>query len=144
TLRKRVTSALAYPAVVACAAIALSAFLLASIVPMFSSMYEQMHVPLPLQTSLLIEAADAFRSPLAIAAALSAGIGAAVLSAYVRCTPSGSQIFESLLFRMPAFGAIARKTSAGRFARVLGTLLRSGVHVVPALDVLVDAMGTQT
>jgi type IV pilus assembly protein PilC len=143
TLRKRIASALAYPAVVACAAVALSVFLLASIVPMFSSMYEQMHVPLPLQTSLLIEAGNALRSPLAIAAGLSGSIGVAVLAA-VRCTPSGSQLFEAVLFRLPAVGAIARKTLAGRFARVLGTLLRSGVHVVPALDVLVDAMTTQT
>jgi type IV pilus assembly protein PilC len=96
TLRKRIASALAYPAVVACAAVALSVFLLASIVPMFSSMYEQMHVPLPLQTSLLI--------------ALAARHCGRTLGEYRRCCSSGRALYAKRFatLRSSAFPAACR------------------------------------
>ncbi len=140
--RKRLAASLTYPAVVAFTAIALVLFLVVTIVPMFRSMYEQLHVPLPAVTSLLISVGLALRLPQLWAAGMVAcvlGIGAI---ARLRQTPRGSAAIEKALWSIPLSGAIARKAMMARLARMLGTLLRSGVALVPALNVVSDLAGS--
>ena len=48
-LRKRIGAALAYPAMVTLAAVALVLFLVADTMPVFASIFAQMHVPLPIR-----------------------------------------------------------------------------------------------
>lgn len=141
-VRKRVISALTYPAIVALGAIALIGFLLVSIVPMFRSMYEQMHVPLPRSTQMLLWTADFLRSPgvWILAGALAAAITAFI--AVVVRTPSAAIAAQAVLLRIPVAGPIARKTSVGRLSRMLGTLLHSGVALVPALEVASGVAGS--
>ena len=134
--RKRTAAALAYPLVVCLAAIALIVFLLASIVPMFRSMYDQMHVPLPGATRALIDVGLALRTPALWVCAGAACVAATALAAKLRASPRGARAIESVLFAMPVAGAIARKSAVARFARMLGTLLRSGVGLMDALDVV--------
>ncbi|MFN2449190.1 MAG: type II secretion system F family protein [Candidatus Baltobacteraceae bacterium] len=140
-LRKRVAAALAYPAFVAGAGGALVLFLVASIVPMFQSMYEQMRVPLPPATALLIRAAAAFHSPWAAAAfvALPVSIIAVALHARRR---HGAVAFEDVLMNVPLAGAIVRKSILARFAHLFGTLLRSGVDVVAAIETAAAGLGS--
>jgi type IV pilus assembly protein PilC len=139
-VRKRVISALAYPAIVSMSALALIVFLITSIVPTFRSMYDQMHVPVPGITRTLITVGTLLRNPLswigiALAIALSAGI---IVRA--RSTEGGAAALDGLLMRIPVAGAIARKATVGRLARMLGTLLRSGVGLIAALEVVTDVV----
>lgn len=138
--RKRIFAALTYPAVVTCAAAGLVLFLITTIVPMFRSMYEQLHVPLPAITSVLIAAGSALRSPLSWFT-----IGAGLLLpalAVVRLHNSerGRALLETALLRLPLAGTIAKKTAIAQLARMLGTLLRSGVGLVAALEVVTDVV----
>ena len=135
-LRKRVVSALSYPIVVSCAAIALALFLLVSIVPMFRSVYDQMHVALPPITSALIMTGTALQSPytwIAVLAAIAATVGGVAL---MRQNERAASAFENILANVPVWGAISRKATLGRLARLLGMLLRSGVGLVAALDLV--------
>ena len=125
--RKRLRAALLYPAFVASAASGLLIFLLTSIVPMFRSMYEQLHVPLPRITALLLAVGSALRQPwtwtiLAPAAAccLIAARNPSFRAAFVQ--------------RMPIVAPLMRKATLALLARTLGTLLRSGVGVVDSID----------
>jgi type IV pilus assembly protein PilC len=126
--RKRLGAALVYPAAVATAASALVVFLLTSVVPMFRSMYEQLHVPLPPITALLLAAGSALHLPVswAVLALFAASCAAAVRNAKFR---------ETLLLRIPVAGRVRRKATLAILARTLGTLLHSGVGVVAALEV---------
>lgn len=140
-VRKRVAASLAYPAVVAVAALALVAFLLVSIVPMFQSLYAQMRVPLPASTTALLLAGSALRSPSAIAAAI---VCAALLAAAVyavRSTPRGAAAAEHLAWKLPVLGAITRRVHGARFARTLGSLLQSGLPLTAALDTVAPVAG---
>jgi type II secretory pathway component PulF len=47
---------------------------------------------------------------------------------------------ESIGLSLPVAGTIARKSTIARFARMLGTLLHSGVGLVAALDVVTDVV----
>ncbi|MGZ3508895.1 MAG: type II secretion system F family protein [Vulcanimicrobiaceae bacterium] len=140
-LRKRLAAALAYPSVVACTACGLVLFLLVSIVPMFEEMYEQMHVALPPITSLLIHLGVALRNPVIWALVSAAVLGSAFLYLRIRASESGSRAFDGVRLRLPIVGGISRKAILARLARMLGSLLHSGVGLVQALDVVADVVG---
>ncbi len=141
TARKRVGSALAYPAVVCIAAVGLILFLLTTIVPVFSAMYGQMRVPLPPATSALINVGEWIHNSWMLGALIvvPAAAGGAVC---LRSSPTLVSALERLLFHVPYVGAIRRKASASRFARLLGTLLRSGVGIVEALEVVAQSVAS--
>jgi len=141
-LRKRVGAALTYPAIVGVAAIALVLFLLTSIVPMFRSMYEQLHAPLPHITLLLIGVGEFLRSPQAGIAAAAVCAGGAAAIAQARSSRTGSRAIDAIRLRIPLLRTIARKSSLARAARIFGTLLESGVGVVAALNAVADAAGS--
>ena len=138
-LRKRVSASLAYPLFVSAAAIVLTLFLVATIVPMFESLYSQMHVPLSPLTVILIEASHLLRSP---AALVVAPAGAA--SALWLCLPTASRRarMELLLMRVPVVKGLLGKSVLARLSFILGTLLHSGVALMPALETVSRAMGS--
>jgi type IV pilus assembly protein PilC len=138
--RKRVSAALTYPVIVACAAIGLILFLLTTIVPMFRSMYDQLHVPLPATTSALISLGLALQSPATWALAAAAALSLVLIIVRVRASERGNLALESLLAALPVAGAVLKKSTMARFARMLGTLLRSGVGLVAALEVVTDVV----
>ena len=139
-VRKRVAAALAYPAIVACAAIALIVFLITTIVPMFKSMYDQMHVPLPAITMALIALGTAMRSPIVWLVAGLLILVAVLAVIRVRDSRQGAVQLESVMLALPIAGAIVRKATLARLARMLGTLLRSGVGLIAALEVVTDVV----
>ncbi|HEX8806544.1 MAG TPA: type II secretion system F family protein, partial [Candidatus Aquilonibacter sp.] len=133
-IRKRVRSAMVYPLVVALAALALVLFLVGSTVPAFASMFAEMHVTLPWTTRALIACGNALREPLvwlAIALAPPATVGMIRMG---RRTERVALQLDSFSLVLPAFGGILRKSVIARFSRTLGTLLRSGVPLLAALD----------
>ncbi|MBC5816221.1 MAG: type II secretion system F family protein [Candidatus Eremiobacteraeota bacterium] len=141
TTRKRLTSALTYPGIVAATAAVLIVFLLSSIVPMFASLYDQMHVELPASTTFLLALGNNLRNVpfwlLGAASALTSGICAVKLLR----TKRGRLFLDSHKLRIPIFGSLMRKSALARFARMLGSLLKSGVGLVLALEVVADVVG---
>jgi type IV pilus assembly protein PilC len=141
-LRKSVVAALAYPATVLCASLTLVTFLIVRVVPMFSALFASFRVPLPLSTRVLIAIGDVASRPssLAVAGAAFAFAAAAAIAA-VR-TRSGRLAFDRFRFRVPVVGTLLRKTIVARFARMLGTLVHSGIELSAALEVVVPVTGS--
>src|SRR5262249_24970855 len=55
-------------------------------------------------------------------------------------TAAGRRMFDRLKIRVPLFGDIVRKNAVSRFCRTLGTLLKSGVAILSALEISKAAM----
>lgn len=138
--RKRIAAALMYPAIVACAAIGLILFLITTIVPMFRSMYEQMHVPLPPITAALISVGTVLQAPVAWIVMGIVGLLLSLTAVRLRGSERGEVMLDSIIFSLPVAGVIAKKATIARLARMLGTLLRSGVGLVAALEVVTDVV----
>jgi type IV pilus assembly protein PilC len=141
-LRKSVAAALAYPATVLGASLALLAFLIVHVVPMFATLFASFHVDLPLSTRILMALGDAASRPSTLA-------GGAVLTslAVAGCivaqrTRSGRYAFDRLRLSLPLVGSLLRKTIVARVARMLGTLVHSGIELSVALDVVVPVTGS--
>jgi type IV pilus assembly protein PilC len=141
-LRKSVLAALAYPATVLCASLTLVTFLIVRVVPMFSALFASFHVELPVSTRVLIALGDtASRPATLIAASAVVALAAAAALAATR-TPAGRIVFDRVRLNVPIAGTLLRKTIVARFARMLGTLVHSGIELSVALDVVLPVTGS--
>jgi general secretion pathway protein F len=67
------------------------------------------------------------------------GIGLAWLMAWLS-TPEGRIAKDGFMLRMPVFGALVRMLAVSRFARTLATLLRSGVPLLKAMEIVKNVL----
>lgn len=116
--------------------------LLTVVIPKFSIIFEDMGAALPLSTRLLLAGSGFLeRYFWLIAAVFIAGV--AVADRYRR-TPAGRLAIDRRLLRIPVLGALIREIETARFARTLGTLVRSGVPILRALNLAKDIVQNRT
>ncbi|MBM3823666.1 MAG: hypothetical protein FJ404_12400 [Verrucomicrobia bacterium] len=58
-------------------------------------------------------------------------------------TPSGARRWDEFKLKLPLIGPVFRSAALGRFARTLGTLARSGVSLLPALQIVENTLGNR-
>ena len=140
-LNEKVTAALTYPAVVLAMAGLVMTFILTFVLPTFVQLYQGMAAALPWSTRILLDVSVFLRRwGLYLAAVVPpAAYG---LSRWCR-RPTVREHMEDVLLRVPVFGTLWRKTVIARFSRTLGTLLRGGVPLLAALDVVARASGSR-
>jgi general secretion pathway protein F len=68
-----------------------------------------------------------------------AGLGLAWLMAWL-ATPEGRLSKDGFLLRLPIFGALLRMLAVSRFSRTLATLLRSGVPLLKAMEIVKNVL----
>ena len=141
-VRKKVRAALAYPAIVLSAALTLVLFLIARIVPMFAQMFDAFHVELPAATRFLLALGTVLAQPSSwIATALGCAAAAAAVALVGRST-AGALALDRLRLRIPVVGPLLHKSITARIARMLATLLRSGIDLVGAIRVVRPVAGS--
>jgi len=139
--RDAVVSALIYPVLLTGVGAAAVVFLMAFVIPRFAVIFRDLGATIPLPTLILLEASGAIQRHWWLLALL-AGRGV-LASRMVLATPRGRLGADRLLLRLPVAGEVIVKTEVARFTRILGTLLRSGVAMIPALAVVKDMLGNQ-
>jgi type IV pilus assembly protein PilC len=141
-LRKKVRSALAYPAVVVVAALGLVLFLIARIVPMFAQMFDAFHAELPATTRALLAAGVALQQPVTWVLVLLLPAAAMTAVACLARTRRGALLLDRVRLRLPVIGPLLHKAITARIARMLATLLRSGIELVTAIGVVRPVAGS--
>jgi type IV pilus assembly protein PilC len=138
-LRGKVKSAMTYPIVVFIVAILAVIGMLLFIVPVFAGMYSELGGELPFLTQILVTMSNIlkiFGLPIAI------GIGvAAFLWGRNRHKPEFREKVEPLYLKVPVFGNLTKKIALARFSRNLGAMLKAGVPILQALDIVGEASG---
>jgi len=139
--RDALLSALIYPTLLAAVGGAAVVFLMTFVIPRFADIFRDLGstIPLPTQVLLVISAWLRRYWWAIIGTALAAALALRVRMA----TPAGRLQADRILLRLPVLGRIALDTEVARFARITGTLLRSGVPMLAALAVVKDMMGNQ-
>ncbi len=138
-VEEKVKSALTYPAVVSGVAVLAVIFLLTYVLPTFQVMLGSMQVPLPWPTRLVLGISRGLRYLGPVLALFLAGAGYGLYRWQQR--PAGRYQMDRLLLRLPLFGPLHQKTVLSRFSRTLGTLLHSGVPVLPSLEIVRRTVG---
>lgn len=132
--REKIKSALTYPTVVFSMAILAVIFMLMFVLPSFISMYDGMDLELPTATKVVIGISDGLRAYWFVFLGL---IILGVLGVKrILSTDKGRYTWDSYLLRLPIIGPLQKKVTISRFSRTLGTLLRSGVPIITALEVV--------
>ncbi len=138
-LRRKVKSAMMYPTIVLCIAFALAIAMMVFIVPVFGSMFADFGKELPGPTKFLMAISDKLRSYGLYM--LVVVIGVVVAFRKWKATPKGAYALDAFVLRAPVFGELTRKVASARFARSLGEMIRSGVPILSALDIVAGATG---
>jgi type II secretory pathway component PulF len=109
------------------------------VLPRLFSMLEEMLQVLPLPTLILLRTSGFLNQYwLAIIVVLAGTFGA--MRWYLR-TPQGALAWDGVKLRLPVMGAVFRAAALSRFARTLGTLVKSGVSLLPALKIVENTIG---
>lgn len=136
--RKMISSAVSYPLVILSTAVAVVAFMLAVIVPMFEQVYARMGGELPALTRGIIALSKSFPAYAAVAAAV--GISAYILLHINRNRKEVQAATAGLLLRLPVAGAIIRKNQQAQFCKLLCLLTSSGVPLLSGVGMLSDVI----
>jgi type IV pilus assembly protein PilC len=138
-LRRKVKSAMTYPIVVGIIVVLILMAMLIFVVPMFKGMYADLNAKLPLPTLILLTMSNIIKKffPLVLVAA---GFGVWSLKRYV-ATPGGRRRLDAFKLKAPVFGQLAHKTALARFSRSLAALVRAGVPILDALEIVAETAG---
>ncbi len=104
------------------------------VVPQFESIYAQLGGTLPLPTRILLNMSRAMRSYWYIA--IGGTIGFVVFFRRYKKTDRGRAQVDALKLKVPVFGQLFHKTALSRFSSTLGMLLRGGITIVNALEMV--------
>ncbi|MBE7558280.1 type II secretion system F family protein [bacterium] len=140
-LRSRIISAMIYPAVLLCLAVAVLVFLLTFFIPRFQAIFAGFGAQLPLITRIILSASEVARH-YGVLVVLVLVVGG-FLARRVLETERGRRAWESLILRLPTFGRLSARFAMTRFCRMLGTLIGAGVPLVNSLSVARRSLGNQ-
>jgi type IV pilus assembly protein PilC len=141
-LRQKVKSAMTYPVVVAGIAVLLLSAMLIFIVPTFAGMFTSLGGELPLPTKILMAMSE--KSRLFIPLLLVLAIVGRITYKKLRMSNSEFKLrTDAMKLKVPVFGLLFQKVAVSRFTRTLGLLLRAGVPVLQALDIVADSTGNE-
>jgi type IV pilus assembly protein PilC len=138
-LRKKVKTALMYPAAVTVVAIGITTFLLLKVIPVFKDVYDGFGAKLPGPTQVLMDISDLVRHWFFLLLVLAVAMIWGWLS-FIK-TKSGREFWDSRRIKLPIFGAIAHKICLARFTRTLASLIRSGVPILEVLQIVSQTVG---
>jgi type IV pilus assembly protein PilC len=137
---RKVKSAMMYPVVVMSIALLVVIFLMIKVIPTFADVFKSFGAELPAPTRVVIGISEFLLSPKAIFLVVFVFIVIVVFNLYRR-TKSGAFNVDKLILHLPVFGVLARKAAVAKFARTFGTLIKSGVPIMDALETVAKTSG---
>ena len=132
-IKQKVITAFFYPGVLTLAVIGAMTFLMLFVIPKFSVIFEAQHMKLPVLTQVVVGMSNLLRHQFGwVAGAVTAMVVGLV---YTSKIPAIKMEYDRIALAAPLFGPILVQVAVVRFTRSLGTLLRSGVQILQALEI---------
>ncbi len=141
-LRQKIKSAMTYPVAVVALVVLIMGAMLLFVVPQFKNIYTQLGGTLPLPTRVLLMASDAREEVLVHVHHRHRRVRVR-LQALQEDTESGRATLDAIKLKIPIFGTLFHKTALSRFSSTAGMLLRSGVPILQALDIVADTVNNK-
>lgn len=138
-LRAEIKSAMTYPVISLVLVFGIASFLMIGIVPSFKPVFESLDVKLPGLTVFIMDIAFFMKDYWYLIFGSMAGAFFG-LRAFTR-TPRGAYLKDATVLKMPVFGPLFRKVCLSRFSRTFSTLIKSGVPILGAMEIVSDTAG---
>ena len=140
-VQDEIKSALAYPVILVLVGGLSIVFMFTFVLPKFTALFKDMGDALPASTRMLLAISTGLRSYWWVLALVTVGSWLGFRQ-YV-ATPQGRFTWDRWRLRVAVFGDLVRKREVAHFARTLGTLVKSGVPLLQALEVVEEVAGNQ-
>jgi len=141
SLTRKVQSSLVYPAVVVSMAALITGFLLVKVVPTFKGIFDVLGGDLPVPTRVLIAMSDLLKKNILYT------IGVLIFGSFFFkkfvSTDKGRRFVDARMLTIPVVGMLFRKVAVAKFSRTFSTLVKSGVSVLNALDIVAKTAGNK-
>ncbi|MDP8257796.1 MAG: type II secretion system F family protein [Candidatus Aadella gelida] len=139
SLQKKISSAMVYPSVVTGMAIVITLAMIIKVIPVFEDMFSGLGADLPKPTQVLISLSNFMQQYFIV---LVAAIGGSIFGLkFYAGTQKGHHVIDGFKLKLPVFGPLFRKVAISKFTRTLGTLVKSGVPILSALDIVAKTSG---
>ena len=133
-LQRKVRSTLAYPTLMLIVGLGVVFFLMTYVIPRVTQIFVEMKQALPLPTTILIWVSTLFQKYWLFM--LLIGVLCWLSARYYCRSRKGQRYYHSLLLRLPIVGGLVQKVAIARITRTLGTLLKNGVPLLSALEIV--------
>jgi len=137
--RAKVKGAMIYPVMIILAIILVVVLLLLFMVPQMTELYSEFDAKLPLPTQLLVWASDLIVNWWWLLGAIVVILVGSFIS--YRRSPAGREVTDRMILGLPVFGKLTKDTETAEFARTLEMLIRSGIPIVDALEIVSASLG---
>lgn len=135
----KIKSASIYPTIILTLAVIMVTGIITFVMPTFVEMFESSGVALPAPTRALLAISNFLRNDWYF---LLAGI---VITIYILKrigkTTNGRFFFDNLKIHLPIVGSTLSRLAVARFARTMGTMVKSGIPILQSLEVVQDVVG---
>lgn len=128
----QVKQALIYPVIIVVISIFMVAFMLTTVVPKITAMFDQLKQELPGITKFVISMGD-FLSANWLVIAIAIMIASGLFSYFLKNSESFKYKYHGFVLSLPIFGQIIQTFELARFSYITSVLVRSGVTFVHAV-----------
>ena len=133
-LKGRFKAAMAYPVFMFFVGTLVLFFIITFVVPNITQIFKDMHQTLPIPTVVLISVSNFLKSFWWLVLLVIVSIIA--IARQLKNTPRGRYVWDEFKLRIPVLGLINNKMAVASFGRTLGSLLKAGVPLITALQIV--------
>jgi type IV pilus assembly protein PilC len=141
-LKSKIKGAMTYPILVSLVAIGAATIMLTVVVPRFAAMFADMGAKLPTPTLILIKVSNFIKKYILFFVAGAVAFYVIFRKIY-KSVPSVRLKVDTQLLRLPVIGDVIKKTAIAKFTRTLGTLVKSGVPILQAMETVAKTAGNK-
>lgn len=140
-LLRKIKNAMIYPVAVIIVAIIIISILMIKVIPSFKNIFDSLGGELPVPTQVVIKISELIKK-FFFYIIFSGFIGGLLFSRYIN-TGRGRLWFDRLKLSIPVFGPLFQKLAIANFSRTLATLLRGGLPILEALNIVSKSIGNR-
>ncbi|MDP8298966.1 MAG: type II secretion system F family protein [Candidatus Tantalella remota] len=139
SLQKKIKSALIYPSVVIFMALAITLLMILKVIPVFKDIFSGFGAALPGPTQFLIDLSDGMRKYFLVYTVVIVLL--VMLFKWYISTDKGIARLDGIKLKLPVLGPMMKKVAISKFTRTLSTLVKSGVPILSALEIVSRTAG---
>lgn len=133
-LQQKIVGTMLYPAIMLAMGGGILVLLMVVVVPKVTKIFTDMKATLPITTRALIAFSDVLQHWWFLI--IPAFVGGIFAFRAWTASEKGKPVWDAKVLKLPLFGNLVRLVAVARFSRTLATLLRSGVPMLPAMEIV--------
>lgn len=141
-LKAKIKGAMMYPIIVSCVAVGAAVIMLTVVVPRFAALFAEMGAALPAPTQMLVNLSNFIKKWIWLFII----VGIVTITLFRRIYKTNYKFalkVDSMLLNAPIIGDVIKKTAIAKFTRTLGTLIKSGVPILQAMETVAKTAGNK-